>query len=61
MPDTLRISTGIYGFPKDKASKIAVSAVVDFLKNNETSVESVIFVCFDQENFELYREMVGKV
>jgi O-acetyl-ADP-ribose deacetylase len=55
------ISTGIYGFPKDKASKIAVSAVADFLNNNETSVESVIFVCFDQENFELYKELVGKV
>ncbi len=54
------ISTGIYGFPKEQASKIAVSAVADFLNNNETSVESVVFVCFDQENFELYREMGGK-
>jgi O-acetyl-ADP-ribose deacetylase len=54
------ISTGIYGFPKEQASKIAVSAVMDFLNNNETSVESVVFVCFDQENFELYREIVGK-
>ena len=52
------ISTGIYGFPKEQASKIAVSAVADFLGNNETSVESVIFVCFDQENFELYKGMV---
>jgi len=55
------ISTGIYGFPKEQASKIAVSAVADFLKNNETCVESVIFVCFDQENFELYKGLVGKV
>jgi len=53
------ISTGVYGFPKEQASKIAVSAVTDFLANNKTCVESVIFVCFDRENFELYRELVG--
>jgi len=54
------ISTGIYGFPKGQASKIAVSAVVDFLNNNKTSVENVIFVCFDQENYELYQKLVCK-
>jgi len=53
------ISTGIYGFPKEQASKIAVSAVEDFLDKNKTSIESVIFVCFDQENFELYKKFAG--
>jgi len=53
------ISTGIYGFPKEQASKIAVSAVENFLDKNKTSIESVIFVCFDQENFELYKKLVG--
>jgi O-acetyl-ADP-ribose deacetylase (regulator of RNase III) len=52
------ISTGIYGFPKKQASKIAVSTVDDFLNNNKTSIENVIFVCFDQKNYELYRELV---
>jgi O-acetyl-ADP-ribose deacetylase len=52
------ISTGIFAFPKEQASKIAVSAVVDFLGNNKTSIENVIFVCFDQENFELYKKLV---
>jgi O-acetyl-ADP-ribose deacetylase (regulator of RNase III) len=52
------ISTGIYGFPKEKASKIAVSTIVDFLNNNKTSIANVIFVCFDQENYELYKELV---
>jgi|SRR5690554_268092 len=46
------ISTGVYGFPKDKAAVIAVQAVKEFmLKNNE--IEKVIFVCFDEENFKL--------
>ena len=52
------ISTGIYGFPKEQASKIAVSAIADFLDNNKTCIENVIFVCFDQENYELYKKLV---
>jgi O-acetyl-ADP-ribose deacetylase (regulator of RNase III) len=52
------ISTGMFNFPKEQGSKIAVSTVVDFLNNNKTSIEKVIFVCFDQENFELYKELV---
>jgi len=46
------ISTGIYGFPKDKAARIAVDTVSRFLKYN-SSVEKVIFVCFDKENYSL--------
>jgi O-acetyl-ADP-ribose deacetylase (regulator of RNase III) len=51
------ISTGIYGFPKDCAARIAVSEVNDFLSKN-TSLEKVFFVCFDQENYSLYRELL---
>ena len=52
------ISTGIFGFPKEQGSKIAVSTVVEFLNNNKTSIEKVIFVCFDQENYDLYKELI---
>lgn len=52
------ISTGIYHFPKDKAAAIAVKTVKDFLANNEV-VEKVIFVCFDDENFGLYKELLS--
>ena len=37
------ISTGIYGYPKELASKIAKETVEKYLKN-ETSLEEVIFV-----------------
>ena len=47
------ISTGIYHFPKDKASRIAVETVTNFLETND-SIDNVIFVCFDDENYELY-------
>lgn len=48
------ISTGVYGFPKEKAAEIAVRTVAKFLSKNE-QVKQVYFVCFDQENYELYR------
>lgn len=48
------ISTGIYRFPKDLACAIAIKTVSDFLIENE-DIESVIFVCFDDENYTLYK------
>jgi O-acetyl-ADP-ribose deacetylase (regulator of RNase III) len=48
------ISTGIYGYPKPAAAEIAINSVMEFLGKNNT-IEKVIFVCFDDENYELYR------
>jgi O-acetyl-ADP-ribose deacetylase (regulator of RNase III) len=48
------ISTGIYHFPKEKAVAIAVDTVKLFLKNN-LSIEKLLFVCFDDDNYELYQ------
>jgi O-acetyl-ADP-ribose deacetylase (regulator of RNase III) len=47
------ISTGIYGFPKDLACEIAWREVEIFLAENP-AIEEVTFVCFDDENYELY-------
>lgn len=52
------ISTGIYHFPKDKAAHIAVETASSFLKEN-SSIKKVIFVCFDDENYNLYKELLS--
>ncbi|WP_128544960.1 O-acetyl-ADP-ribose deacetylase [Larkinella soli] len=52
------ISTGVYGFPKDRAARIAVTAVRQALAR-ETSVQEVYFVCFDAENFRLYQTLLA--
>ena len=49
------ISTGIYGYPKDKAAGIAIAAVSEFLENNK-EIEKVIFSVFDAENYEIYKQ-----
>lgn len=48
------ISTGAYGFPKELASEIAISTIKEFLANNP-EIEKVIFVCFDEENYNIYK------
>jgi O-acetyl-ADP-ribose deacetylase (regulator of RNase III) len=51
------ISTGVYHFPVERASKIAVKEVQDFLKNN-SSIEKVIFVCFDDRTYDVYKDFL---
>jgi O-acetyl-ADP-ribose deacetylase (regulator of RNase III) len=53
------ISTGIYHFPKDKAAEIAIRTVKDFLASS-TNIEKVIFVCFDEENYEIYEKLLSE-
>ncbi|MDX8531234.1 O-acetyl-ADP-ribose deacetylase [Mesorhizobium sp. VK25A] len=52
------ISTGIYRFPKDKATGIAVDTVTDFLQQDPL-LETVTFCCFDEQVAELYRHAVA--
>ena len=51
------ISTGIYGYPKAGAAKVAVNTVRQFLAN-ESSIELVTFVCFDEDNYNLYKTLL---
>ncbi|MBE0655958.1 MAG: O-acetyl-ADP-ribose deacetylase [Bacteroidales bacterium] len=51
------ISTGIYGFPKERAAGLAIETVTAFLRNHLIP-EKVIFVAFDQENYDLYQKLL---
>lgn len=52
------ISTGAYGFPKERAARVAIEAVTSFLAS-EPSVERVYFACFDEENYHLYETLLA--
>lgn len=52
------ISTGVYGFPKEKAVKIAFDAVAGY---RPETIEKVRFVCFDDENYQLYQKRVSQI
>ena len=54
------ISTGIYGYPVDKAAQVALEAIADFLKQ-DTRLEEIVFVLFDSRTFEAYQRALGKL
>lgn len=49
------ISTGIYRFPKPEAATIAIATVQLFIAHDK-SLKEISFVCFDDENYSLYKE-----
>jgi O-acetyl-ADP-ribose deacetylase len=53
------ISTGAYGFPIERASRIAVSAVREYLPRMLV-VQNVLFVCFSQSDYDVYQEALER-
>lgn len=54
------ISTGVYGFPADRAAVVAVASVDETLKEIE-GVERVVFCCFSEEAAEHHRKAIAQV
>lgn len=50
------ISSGIYGYPKDKALRIATNAIKGFLQESETDMQ-VFLVVYDKASFEISRTL----
>ena len=52
------ISTGVYSFPLDKASKIAICTIADYL-NSHPEIERVRMVCFDARTERFYADALA--
>jgi O-acetyl-ADP-ribose deacetylase (regulator of RNase III) len=50
------ISTGLYGFPKQRAAEIAVTQV----QRRGRTIEELLFVCFNAETAAIYRRLLRK-
>ena len=51
------ISTGVYGFPIEKASQIAIRTVIE--ENQGTSIEEVHFVLFSSSDYAVYEKALN--
>ena len=54
------ISTGVYGFPLDRASRIAIATIADFLKDHP-GIRRVRMVCFDGRTQDYYRRALEEL
>jgi len=54
------ISTGIYGYPVEEASRIALTTVMDYLKDHP-EIKLVRFVLFDSKTFGVYQESLKEI
>ena len=50
------ISTGVYGYPKEEAARVALEAVLGHIP---VSLSKVVFVCFDNENHRIYVDKIN--
>ncbi len=53
------ISTGEFRFPKNEASKIAIKTIEEYLKENESFFEKIIFNVFTDEDYNIYLKNLG--
>ena len=53
------ISTGVYRYPTDRAARVAVGAVAEFLTSDER-IGSVIFCCFDEDSAALHQTEIER-
>lgn len=49
------ISTGVYGYPQEKAAEVAWKRVTELVE--ESSVEKVIFCCYLQQDYDIYQQL----
>jgi O-acetyl-ADP-ribose deacetylase len=49
------ISTGIYGYPLEEATTIAVATVRGVMAEPDCTVHEVIFACFDESTMQVYQ------
>jgi O-acetyl-ADP-ribose deacetylase len=54
------ISTGIYGYPLQSATEIAVGEVRQFISAGHTKPKQIIFVCRGDEAYRTYLSVVGE-
>ena len=54
------ISTGVYGYPIEEASAIAVQTIAEFLKIND-SIQKVVLVAFSEKDERVLQETLARV
>lgn len=54
------ISTGVYGYPIEDATQVAISAVKEWLNRNSEYAIDVIFCCYSASDYKVYERLMNK-
>lgn len=52
------ISTGVFGFPKERAARLAVATVQGWVESSPETFDEVIFVCFATDDLSHYTRLL---
>jgi len=52
------ISTGVFGYPKEDAAKIAFNAINNFISNNNV-LEEIRLVCYSENEYKIYNDLIN--
>lgn len=52
------ISTGVYGYPINKAAEVSLTAIARWMNDNKDYNMSVIMSCFDKKTYQTYMDYV---
>ncbi len=55
------ISTGVYGYPKKEAAKIALTAVKDWIADNPEYEMEITIVNFSEEDYLIYQKVAAEL
>ncbi|MFW9985370.1 MAG: macro domain-containing protein [Candidatus Odinarchaeota archaeon] len=55
------ISTGIFGFPKERAAKVILSATIEYLNQSRTSLRRIVFCLYDPVTFKIFQDAFNEI
>ncbi len=55
------ISTGIFGFPKDRCARIMLTTVAETLKKEDTSLKEVVFCLWGEETLQVFQNQAEEL
>ncbi len=55
------ISTGIFGYPKDRCADIMLSTIIDYVSRKETNLKKIILCLYDDETYKIFEKKLNEV
>jgi len=55
------ISTGVFGFPKDRAARVILSTTLEYIREGGTKLRRIIFCLYDPSTFEIFKQTLASL